>query len=575
MNRVPSTNASCHSGDNWGVCWETNDFIKAHKLVLASGKFNFQGCRIPVPTSIRHDRIRAALGDKASLKELRVLELLEFGMPFDCNPSFGTIRRQKNHFSAIGYKKDINDYIERNLSCQALIGPFRESPFPKLCFSPLMSVPKEGSNRRVIMDFSFPPGRAVNDGICKSTYLDFEVEFSLPSVQSMVARVNELGAGCLMYKRDLKGAFRQFSVDPGDYRFAGLSWNGMVYFDTRLAMGLRCAAYCCQSVTEIIAKIASREAHVLVYLDDFGGAELADKAQASFEHLGQVLAHYGLVEAPGKAVSPSTCMDWLGVRFDTIEWTMAIKPGKLSQLLRWLPELLKRKRVKKVLLQKVLGSLVWASAIVRAGVVFFNRLLMLLRKLKRPNHSIYFSKEAKKDVAWWLRTLETFKGKAPIPPAVWTPLTSFATDASLEGFGMVWGKKALAGIFPLEFDEFDINKKEMLAIMVAIKHWFIDLSNSKVRIFVDNQVCVALINYGITKSEFLASCLREIQYFLASYNIELKAVYIPSKENCLADLCSRAFSNNIYYRNFRKCLDNGTLILDTLSYDHFFFEYDL
>ena len=330
VNRVPSASASCHSGENWGVCWETKDFIKAHKLVLASGKFNFQGCRIPVPTLIRHDRIRAALGDKASLKELRVLELLEFGMPFDCRPSFGIISRQKNHFSAIGYKQDINDYIERNLSCQALIGPFRESPFPKLCFIPLMSVPKEGSNRRVIMDFSFPPGRAVNDGICKSTYLDFEVEFSLPSVQSMVARVNELGAGCLLYKRDLKGAFRQFSVDPGDYRFAGLSWNGMVYFDTRLAMGLRCAAYCCQSVTEIIAKIASREAHVLVYLDDFGGAELADKAQASFEHLGQVLAHYGLVEAPGKAVSPSTCMDWLGVRFDTIEWTMAIKPGKLS-----------------------------------------------------------------------------------------------------------------------------------------------------------------------------------------------------------------------------------------------------
>ena len=84
---------------------------------------------------------------------------------------------------------------------------------------------------------------------------------------------------------------------------------------------------------------------------------------------------------------------------------------------------------------------------------------------------------------------------------------------------MVWGRKALAGIFPMEFDNFDINKKEMLAIMVAIKHWFRDLSNSIVRIFVDNQACVALINYGITKSEFLASCLRETQFLLASYNI--------------------------------------------------------
>ena len=92
-------------------------------------------------------------------------------------------------------------------------------------------------------------------------------------------------------------------------------------------------------------------------------------------------------------------MDWLGVCFDTLEWTMALKPGKLQELLAWLPKLLGKKRVKRVLLQKVLGNLVWASAVIRAGVVFFNRLLALLRKIKRPHHSIYFSKEAKKDVA--------------------------------------------------------------------------------------------------------------------------------------------------------------------------------
>ena len=108
-----------------------------------------------------------------------------------------------------------------------------------------------------------------------------------------------------------------------------------------------------------------------VCLDDFGGAEYANRAVAAFNNLGWVLEHCGLEEAHEKAVPPSTKMDWLGVCFDTIEWTMSIKPGKLQELLRWLPELLKYKRVKKVLLQKVLGSLVWASAVVRAGVVFF------------------------------------------------------------------------------------------------------------------------------------------------------------------------------------------------------------
>ena len=557
------------------VSWELEDFLLAHSIIRASGKCNFEGCRIPVPTKIRHDRIREALGVEASPKELRVLDLLKFGMPINCNGAFGSRKVQKNHFSAVAHKEEISRYLVKNIESQAILGPFAIPPVDNLCFSPLMSVPKEGGKRRVVVDFSFPPGKSINDGIPKTSYLDSQIEFSLPSVAAMVERLNNLGPGCLMYKRDLKGAFRQFSLDPGDYSFSGLSWEGGVYIDTRLAMGLRSASYCCQSVTEIIAKIASRKAHVLVYLDDFGGAEKADKALSSFRHLGWVLEHCGLEEAPEKAVPPSTCMDWLGIRLDSVNWTMALKPGKLQDLLVLLPELLRRKRVRKVLLQKVLGSLVWAASVVRSGVVFFNRLLVLLRKLKRPNHSVYFSREAKKDVAWWLKTLQAFGAMSAIPPSVWTPLVSFSTDACLDGFGMVWGTRALAGLFPMEFEDLDINKKEMLTVMAAIKHWFGDLANLKVKIFVDNQVCVALLNYGITRSEFLASCLREIQYFLAEFNIELRAEYIPSRDNHLADLCSRAFTNNLAYNDFNMHLDNKTLVLENIIYEKFYFEHDL
>lgn len=553
--------------------WTSDEYIKAHLAVVSSGKHNFEGCRIPIPTTIRYDRLRLALGEAASPKQARVLDLLEFGMPIDCSSHFGVTKKQKNHHSAVGFKKDIDEYLYKNMQVKAILGPFEYPPIPDLCYSPLMTVPKEETKRRVIVDFSFPPGKAINDGISKLTYLDHIVEFSLPSVQSMVSRLNALGIGCLMYKKDLKSAFRQFCTDPGDYKFTGLSWEGMTYLDTRLAMGLRSSAYCCQSVTELVAYIVSKKAHVLVYLDDFGGAELAGKAEDSFQHLGELLGYFGLEEAQDKAVAPTTRMEWLGISFDTVEWTMALKPGKLQELLAWLPKLLKLKRVKKVLLQKVLGSLVWASAVVRAGVIFFNRLLALLRKLKRPNHSIYFSKEAKKDVQWWLLSLQHFEGKCPIPPSVWTPLTNFSTDASLDGFGMVWGTRALAGIFALEFDELDISKKEMLAVMAAIKHWFVDLASLKVKIFVDNQACVALLNYGITKSPFLASCLREISFFLAKYNIEIRAEYIPSKENKLADLCSRAFSSDTHYSNFNQLLKDGTLVLEEVFYDKFNFDH--
>ena len=559
----------------WESSWGTQDFIKAHELVVKSGKYNFEVCKIPVPTAIRHDRIREALGDSISQKEDRILCLLEYGMPIDCKGSFGVKNPQKNHFSALSFKKEVNLYFYKSILSKALLGPFKFPPINDLRFSPLMTVPKEIAKRRVIVDFSFPPGKAVNDGIPKATYLDLEVKFSLPSVNSMIDRLNELGKGCLMYKRDLKGAFHQFSIDPGDYKFTGLVWEDNIYLDTRLAMGLRSSAYCCQSATEIIAKIVNEKAFVLMYLDDFGGAELASNAYESFEYLGWSLNHFGFEEALDKSVAPTTEMDWLGIHFDTLQWTMALKPGKLQELLGWLPKLLCYKRVKKVLLQKVLGNLVWASAVVRAGAIFFNRLLVLLRKLKRSHHSIHFSIEAKKDVAWWLATLIKLKGRSAIPPSVWTPLASFHTDASLEGFGMVWGNKAIAGLFPLELEDLDISKKEMITIMAAIKHWFSDLANLRVKIYVDNQACVALLNYGVTRSPFLGACLREISYFLAYYNIEVRAEYIPSKDNVLADVCSRAFSSEKHYIQFNKLLLDKVLILENIYYDKFNFELDL
>ena len=110
--------------------------------------------------------------------------------------------------------------------------------------------------------------------------------------------------------------------------------------------------------------------------------------------------------------------------------------------------------------------------------------------------------------------------------------------------------------------------------MAAIKHWFADLRNLKVLIYSDNQACVALLNYGVTKSPFLASCLREIEFYLARFSIEIKAQYVASKENVLADLCSRAYTSDIHFRNFNKLLNDGTLILENVLYENFNFEHE-
>ena len=93
--------------------------------------------------------------------------------------------------------------------------------------------------------------------------------------------------------------------------------------------------------------------------------------------------------------------------------------------------------------------------------------------------------------------------------------------------------------------------------------------------WITRPVLLALLNYGITKSPFLAACLREIFYVLAKYNIEIRAEYIPSKDNCLADLCSRAFTNETFFNNFNKLLHDQVLILEDVNYNLFLFDLEI
>ena len=110
------------------IIWSTRDFIEAHKAVKVSGMFNFEGCRIPIPTKINYEFMETALGNNLNDKEYRILDLLKYGMPIDCGLGFGVQKPQKNHSSAINFKEAINDYISKNVQCQAMLGPFTVPP---------------------------------------------------------------------------------------------------------------------------------------------------------------------------------------------------------------------------------------------------------------------------------------------------------------------------------------------------------------------------------------------------------------------------------------------------------------
>jgi len=182
-------------------------------------------------------------------------------------------------------------------------------------------VKPDTTERHFILDLSWPEGASVNNRISKDFYLGRPVSLTYPAVNDIADQIIQLGPGCLLFKRDLKCAYRQLPVDPFDYPLLGYSWHDS-FLIFRLPMGLGSAAMACQRVTNAVCFMLSQASYdVLSYLDDFIGVSVPHTAYDHYSFSGSLLQALGLQESSHKACSPSTQVTCLGVLFDRINFT--------------------------------------------------------------------------------------------------------------------------------------------------------------------------------------------------------------------------------------------------------------
>ena len=206
------------------------------------------------------------------------------------------------------------------------------------------------------------------------------MNLTYPTVDDMVSVIKEKGRGCLLFKKDLKRAYRQFPVDPADIHLLGFHWRGKIFVDRVLPMGLRTSAFVCQRVTNAITFILiMNKFSILNYLDDFGGGDTPKRALEAFRTLGKLLQLCGLEEAPEKSCVPSTSMTFVGILFNTLTLTLEITPERLQEILSLVDSWQSKRSASLKDLQSLLGKLNFISQCVRPGRIFVSRLLNWLR----------------------------------------------------------------------------------------------------------------------------------------------------------------------------------------------------
>ena len=546
---------------------DTLEKIKIHKLVKATGKFNFEGCRIVVNKQINREFMTRMLVD---YNDLQVIDLMIYGFPvgfignrsvINDKGSFEKIK-VKNHSGAEKFPSDINKYLSKEASHHAIIGPFQHNPFDdRLFVSPLNSVPKSTPNeRRVILDLSFSKDNsAVNDFVPKDSYMGEKVELVFPKIDDFVALINKKGKGCLMYKLDLRRAYRQISICPSDYNLVAFSWKDHVFCDTVLPMGLRSSALICQRVTSAFAfMMLSIGLAVLNYLDDFAGAESRERAQLAFLILRSIFVHSGIEEALDKACEPSEVMIFLGVLFNTEKMTMEITADRLKEIRDLILDWLDKESASLKEIQKLLGKLNFVGSCVRPGRIFVNRILNWLR-LCYVDYEPQFviPEEVKKDLVWWHKFLPLYNGVSLLEYGEWWAADSiFNSDACLSGCGGIFGKF----FFHCRFPDFILDMKlhisalELLAVVVCLKLWGSHFKGKKLIIGCDNLAACIVVNSGKARCQFLQKCLREICFLAATFEFQVKAEHVPGVSNGVADSLSRWHLDEVHQVRFRESM---------------------
>lgn len=248
-----------------------------------------------------------------------------------------------------------------------------------------MTRPKKGStDRRIIVDLSFPPGVAVNDGIDPTNHFGVDVSYTLPTILDLINRLQNQGKGAYLWKADLTRAYRQLRVDPLD-TLLGICTNGQFYLDLCPPFGCRSSAAICKKMANALIYIMSTEGrYMLACLNDFGSCDYQyQDALASFIRFKSIAMNLGLQLADHKCCPPTTSMDWLGYQVNTVkEMSVKIPPEKMNEVLAECDKWLKRRRANKKMVQAIAGKLIFVANCVQQARKFTARILATLRAMQ-------------------------------------------------------------------------------------------------------------------------------------------------------------------------------------------------
>ncbi len=349
---------------------------------------------------------------------------------------------------------------------------------------------------------------------------------------------------------DVRKGYYNIAVHPEFQKFFCFDFEGQRYMFKALVMGISIAPYIFSKLMGTIVKFARTAGiDVSFYLDDTllrGPSWLI--AWKNLRVFGQLLELAGFLLHRDKSVyEPTQVIKYLGFILDSRDMTIRLPPEKENKIRATVTQAIQDgERQQPWTIRRaaqLIGWLIAAIPACRYGQGHFRHLENTKKwalvdandDYDAPN--VVWGKRQRETLQWWANLASPISRCFQLQAFT----DEFTTDASLEGWGVVYHSSHYCG--PWEDQEDPIDELELNTILIALQLLPVLQNDAYLRVYCDNTVAISYVNNMGGNVARLDRIARKIWDLLEAHSAFLTAVYVPSAEN-IADQYTRGFDTN-------------------------------
>lgn len=362
-------------------------------------------------------------------------------------------------------------------------------------------------------------------------------------MDSLKTAINLMSKNCYFGSIDLKDAFFSISVRQCDRKYLRFRWNNTLYQFTCLAQGLST----CPRVFTKIMKCAFSELRKMghcntAYIDDsLLISESYAECTTNIQDTVELLDNLGLTIHPDKSVFiPVQEIQYLGFILNSVDMSLRLTVEKAIKIKEVCALILSKSIVSIREISELIGKMVASEFGVPYAKLFHKRLEIAKNEQLRRFRGDFDAKfslddKCKLDINWRIDNIEISKKYVTIE----NPSIVIKSDASLTGWGGVYGDQSTGGRWSSEESCYHINQLELLAVYLTLKSFCASMTSVHIRALIDNTTAVTYINkMGGMKANF-SELTREIILWCKNRDIWLTAAHLPGSQNTEAHYESR------------------------------------